>query len=234
MFFLLGYLFIKYTCRGLLWPQDTLFIPVISNSEGIQWQTLCQGPRAQNWTRQGIQPWEASIWWCENLTFIWGLAGLHLSRGSEGMRIVIFRQNKISAQLVSVFHFSRRKITWKGTTPLANDLSLFISGFGWKAKGELILTGKDYRTFQGRRNLLSNGLSSFQNLTGVNTLSPSSCTWCHLWYNTEWPPWGGLHLGAAILARWVVVWRGSLYVYRPAQRNGSVNLILIIIYVVSD
>lgn len=132
--------------------------------------------------------------------------------------------------MASVFCFPRRKITWKGTTPLVNDLSLFISGFGWKGRGELILTGKDYRTFQGRWNLLSNGFGSFQNLTGVNTLSPSSCTWCHLRYNIKWPPWGGLHLGAAILTRWVVVWRGLLYVHRPTQRNGSVNLIFIIIY----
>lgn len=107
MFFLLGYLFINDTCRGLLWPQDPLFIHVISNSKGIQWQTLCQGPKAQKWTRQDIHPWEASIWWWESLIFTWGLAELHLSWGSEELWIVIFISNKISAQLALVFHFSK-------------------------------------------------------------------------------------------------------------------------------
>lgn len=60
------------------------------------------------------------------------------------------RENKISAQLASVYHFSGRRMTWKGTNPLVNELSLFISGFAWKGKGELIFMGQDYRTCRRR------------------------------------------------------------------------------------
>lgn len=62
--------------------------------------------------------------------------------------------------------FSGRKIIWKAPNPLINELSLFVSSFGWKGKGELILIGQGYRTFRGRWNLLRNGLSNFQNLLG--------------------------------------------------------------------
>lgn len=78
---------------------------------------------------------------------------------------LLFLDKVISSVGISL-SFSGRKIIWKGPNPLINELSLFISSFGWKGKGELILIGPGYRTSRGRWNLLRNGLSNFQNLLG--------------------------------------------------------------------
>lgn len=152
---------LNYSCRNLLWPWDPLFIYIISNIKCIQCQALCQGLKTQKWIRWGYLSLGNSIRWWDNLTFIWEMAELPLTRGSWGMWAVISRSKKISAWLASAYQLFREQDHMERQNSLTNELCLFASGLGWKGKSELILTGQDYRW-----NLLRNGLGDFQNLLG--------------------------------------------------------------------